>query len=153
MCQLLMLLQLFDDIFQLTKVSLGLSVGTLIVTFTVIGAFILNIRQHMHPQSITVGTSTKLNLRWHIHPHSVAVGITVHPHSFSVGTSIHAQSPSAHPFNLNIGRHIHLFSSTLYMSTNLFIRDPSSMAKNDQKVSCAPRANSLFPYYPLLYLK
>ena len=99
MFQLVMQAQLFAGLSQLTKVSLGLSVGTLIVTFNLVGTFnpsILNVHRHIHPHSITVGTSNALNIRRHIHPHSI-----------SVGTFIQTQSLSAHPFTLNIRRHIH----------------------------------------------
>ena len=147
MFQLLMPAQVFAVLSQLTKVSLSLSVGKLIVTFNVGGTFnpsILYFRWHIHPHLITVGTSNALNIRRHIHPHSIAVGTSVHPHSFSVGTSIIAQSPSANPFTLNTGRHIYL--STLYLSANIFIFNLSLMANNRQKKSRTSRATSFYPY-------
>ena len=125
MFQLLMPAQLFAGLSQLTKVSLGLSVGTLTVTFNVVGTFnpsILNISRHIHPHSITVGTFTALNIYRHIHSHSITVGTS--NTSISVGTSIHTQYPSAHSSRLDIRRHIHPDSITI--GTSIHIRYPSA---------------------------
>ena len=180
MFQLMMPAQLFDVLSQLTKVNLGLSIGTPIVTFNVVGTFnptTLNIRRHIHPHSITVGTSTTLNLRRHIHPHSISVGTyiqtqslsahpltfnirrhihphsiafgtSVHPHSFSVGTSIHAKSPSAHPFTLNIGRHNnHLSVHSIPVGKSICYQSQFDAEYRSKKFSRALRANSQIPHY------
>ena len=103
--QLMMPAQLFDGLSQLTKISHGLPVGSLIDTFNVVGTFnpyTLNVRRNIHTHSISVGTSIHTQYPRHIHPDSI-----------TVGTSIHIQYPAAHPSTLNRCRHI--LTSTLIL--------------------------------------
>ena len=82
----------------------------------------LNIRRHIHPGSISVGTFIQtqslsahpftLDIRPHIHPQSIAVGTSVQLHSFSVDISIHPQYRSAHIsiYCISIGKSIYIQS-------------------------------------------
>ena len=179
MFQLLTSAQLFDGLPQLTKLSLGLSVGPPIVTFNVVGTFnpsTLHIRRYIHPHSITIGTSTTLNFRRHIHPlylrrhiHPHYLRRHIHPHPISVGSSIQIRSLQAHPSTLKRCRHIrasmlnllrythypsisvatYIYPLYLYLSANLFILNFSLMVNNGQNIFRALRARFNIPLHKI----